>query len=77
MYTLVLGIHRYINTLSISSGGVCVCVQTGRGHLFYDATRYLLHILIDCSIVFVSLSRLVDDCKGRKKKNWQKIQFLN
>jgi hypothetical protein len=27
MYTLVLGIHRYINTLSISSGGVCMCAN--------------------------------------------------
>ena len=53
-YALVLGIHRYINThhlytllsllllLLIWMMCVCMYVQTGRGHLFYDATCYLL-----------------------------------
>ena len=64
-------------------------MQTGRGHLFYDATHYLLHTLIGCSINqshFISLSREIDDCvcvrerSGEKKEKqikikWQKERF--
>lgn len=72
----MLGIHRYINTLSISSG-VCVCVQTGRGHLFYDATHYLLHTLIGCSINqshFISLSREIDDCVCEWERRRERVE---
>ncbi len=48
IYTRARNSSLHKHTLSLSS--VVYMYETGRGHLFYDATRYLLHTLITCSI---------------------------
>ncbi len=65
----MLGIHRYINTLSPF---LLVCMYAngpGSFVLWFDALPVThSHQLLDRSIVFVSLSRHVDDCERKRAK---------